>query len=330
MARERAMSTFKRRLFMRAASGLALVPFAPIPSYALGDKPVRIIVPLSVGSTGDTVSRRMVEGLTKRLGHPVYVENLPGAGGMAGTAKMVKAPKDGNTLAIVSSGHVINPGIYPEMPFDSLKDITPIAVIGNAPQVLLVNAALQVKNLKELIAYAKAKPNALKYGSSGNGTSLHLLGVKLCKDAGIRMVHVPYRGNSQMLSDLLGGQVMLAFQSTTQAGPYVKSGKLRAIAVTSKERSRLLPDVPTFTEQGMEFDLSTWMAVIGPAGMDPALVDRINHAVSGTLSQADVKSWFDTQDWNLTSMSPAQARTFFVAEQAKYLKLVKDSGASMQ
>jgi tripartite-type tricarboxylate transporter receptor subunit TctC len=326
------MSTLDRRALLCAATGLAFVVLATSSLHAqANNKPLRIIVPLGAGSTGDNVSRRLVTGLTKSLGRPVYVENLPGAGGMIGTARMVKSPKDGNTLAIVSSNHAVNPGIYREMPFDSIKDITPIAIIGSAPQVLLVNSALPVHNLKELITLSKSKPGAMHYGSSGNGTSLHLLGVKLTKDAGIEIGHVPYKGAAPLLSGLLSGQVELAFEATTQAAPYVKAGKLRAIGITSKARSRLLPDVPTLAEQGLSnFDISTWMAVIGPAGLAPVLVDQLNRAVIDTLAQPDVKTWFYNQDWQLTAMTPAAARTFMDAEQVKFLKLVKDSGAKLQ
>jgi tripartite-type tricarboxylate transporter receptor subunit TctC len=326
------MNSLHRRIFMRAAAGLTLAALAGCSqSDESNKKPLRVIVPLSVGSTGDAVSRRLVTGLGKSLGRTVYVDNLPGAGGMIGTAQMVKSPKDGNTIAIVSSNHVVNPGIYREMPFDSIKDITPIAVIGSAPQVLLVNPAVPVNNLLELIALAKSKPGTLHYGSSGNGTSLHLLGVKLTKEAGIDIGHVPYKGAAPLLSDLLGGQVQLAFESTTQAAPYVKAGKLRAIGITSKERSRLLPDVPTLAEQGLsDFDLSTWMVVIAPAGLAPEMVERLNHAVLETLGQPDVATWFNDKDWRLMTTTPAEAKIFMETEQVKFLQLVKDSGAKLQ
>jgi len=292
--------------------------------------PVRMILPLSVGSTGDTVARRLVEGLSKTLGRSIFVENLPGAGGIIGSEKLVHSEPDGNTLATVSSNYVVNPGIYPSMTFDTLKDITPIAVIGDSPQVLLVNPSLGVRDFKSLVALAKAKPGTLHYGSSGNGTALHLLGVKLSREAGINIVHVPYKGNAQMLSDLIGGQVPMAFQSTTQAAPYVKSGKLIPLGITSKDRSRLLTNVPTLAEQGLPgFDLSTWMAVIAPAKMDPAMTNKLNAAVNAALALPDVTDWLHKQDWRLTPMSSAQAKQFLADEQAKYLQLVKQSGAKM-
>ncbi len=205
-------------------------------AQSLTDRPLRLIVPLSAGSTGDTVARALTNGFSKTMGRTVVVENLPGAGGSTGTAQMLRAARDGNTLALVTSTHVINPSIYKSLPFDAVKDITPIAVIGDSPGVLLVHPSLPIRNLRELIAYAKANPGKLNYGSSGNGTSLHLLAVMLAKEADIDIVHVPYKGNAPMLTDLMGGQVQLGFQSTTAGAPVVRAGTLRAIAVTTKNR----------------------------------------------------------------------------------------------
>jgi tripartite-type tricarboxylate transporter receptor subunit TctC len=326
------MTTFCRRAVVLSITGLMGMAVAP-PALRAADSgaPLRIIVPLSAGATGDTVARRLISGLSKELGRPAYVDNLPGAGGVIGTAQLVKAPKDGSTILIVSSNHVDNIGIYRSMPYDPVKDITALAVIGDSPQVLVVNPSLPVHNLSELISLAKAKPGMLHFGSGGNGTTIHIMGAQLAKAAGIDIVHVPYKGNSPMLTGLLGNQVQFAFQATTLVAPYIKAGKLRAIGITSATRSRLLPDVPTLAEQGLKgYDLSIWMMVLGPAGMAPDLVNKINRAVNDTLQEPDVRSWFNSQDWRLAAMTPAAAKTFLETEQVKHLQLVKDAGIKPQ
>ena len=325
------MAYANRRVLIGMATGLLTSAVTPALHAQSGGPPMRIIVPLSAGATGDIVTRRLVDGLSKQLGRPIYVDNLPGAGGLIGTAQLVKAPKDGGTILAVSSNHVVNKGIYKTMPYDPVKDVTALAVLGDSPQVLVVNPAVPARNLQELIALAKSKPGSLHYGSGGNGTTIHLMGAQLGKAAGINIVHVPYKGNSPMLSGLLGGQVEMAFNSSTLVAPYVKSGKLRAIAVTSKTRSRLLPDVPTLAEQGLkDYDLSIWMIVLGPAGLPPAVTDRLNHAVNDTLKMPDVQKWFRDQDWTLQSLTPAQATAFLESEQVKHLQLVQDAGIKPQ
>jgi tripartite-type tricarboxylate transporter receptor subunit TctC len=315
-------------VLLRAAACLPLGGlFAAVDGCSEAAPPLRIIVPLSPGSTGDVVARRLVDGLTKQLGRSVYVDNIPGAGSVIGTTQMVKAAKDGNTIEIVSSSFVDNPGIYPNMPFDTLRDITPIGIIGDSPQVLVTSVETPAKTLPDLIALARAKPGSLHYGSSGNGTSIHLMAVMLAKEAGIDIQHVPYKGAGPMLTGLLGGQVQLGFLSTTVTAPYIKTGKLRAMGIASKGGSRLLPDVAPLAQQGLpEFDLSIWMAVLAQAELEQGIVNRLNQAVNSTLQMSEVKSWFDSQDWNLKPTTPAEAKTFVAAEQAKHLQLLKDAG----
>ena len=185
----------------------------------------------------DAVARAIAPAFGKATGHPVVVENIVGAGGIPGTTQIVKAPKDGLTLGMVSSNHVINPGIYKSIPYDSLKDITPIAVLATVPLVLVVNPALPVKTVAELLAYAKANPGKLNFGSAGNGSTLHLAGELLISETGIDMKHVPYRGTGQLITDLVGGQVQLGFASISQVGPHVKAGTLRALAVSTGPRT---------------------------------------------------------------------------------------------
>jgi tripartite-type tricarboxylate transporter receptor subunit TctC len=321
---------FRRRCIQALVAACVFATLTPV--YAQdSDRPLRFIVPLSPGSTGDMVGRTLGQALTKTMSRPVVVENIPGAGGMLGTSQMVRAQKDGSTLALVTSTHVINPNIYKNMPFDTIKDVTPISIIGGSPGILLVNSKLPVHNLKELVAYANAHPGQLNYGSSGNGTSLHLLAVLLAQEAKIDMTHVPYKGNAPLLADLIGGQVQLAFQSTAAAAPLVRAGTLRPIGISTTSRSKILPDVPTLAEQGLvNFNLGSWMAVLGPAGMPADVVQRLNRQVVAALAMPDVKEWFAAQDFELVGSSPADASKFLQSELVKHTKLVQESGAKLQ
>lgn len=221
-----------------------------LPALADSDKPVRLIVPNAPGSSVDALSRIVSGPMSKGLGRPIVVENLPGAGGVPATGQLVRAPKDGSTLAMVSNNHVVNPSLYKAMPFDSIKDITTISVIGGSPFVLVAHPSLGVSNLKELVALAKARPGQITIGSSGNGTILHLAAEELQHEAGVSFRHIPYKGTGQMTTDLLGGQIQLAFVGVTGAAQHVKAGKLRAIGVSTATPSSIMPTVPPLAQQG--------------------------------------------------------------------------------
>jgi len=293
------------------------------------DKPLRIVVPLSPASTVDIIARAMSNQLSKVEGRPVIVENVAGAGGMTGTQQVVNAPKDGLTLGMISSNHVINPFIYKKVPFDSLKDITPITVIGTVPLVLVVNPNVPAKNAKELIALLKSKPGALNYGSAGNGSALHLAGVMFGNEAGVDAKHVPYKGTGPLVTDVIGGQVEMAFISVTAASAHVKAGKLRAIGVSTKERSAVLPDVPTLAEQGLpNYSFHAWIAVIGPAGLPQSMVQKYYTDFKTVLSQKDVQEALAAQGIAVMDSPPEKAAPFFKAELDKHEALVKKSGAT--
>ncbi|HVL77457.1 MAG TPA: tripartite tricarboxylate transporter substrate binding protein [Noviherbaspirillum sp.] len=317
----------------RVAGLLALALALPaLPAAAqLGEKPVRMIVPLTAGSTVDIVARLMGNSLSTSLGSPVIVENLVGAGGVTGTAQLVKAPKDGMTLAMVSSNHVINPSIYKSVPFDSLGDITPISVIGTVPLVLVAHPSVPAQNLKELVALVKAKPGKINYGSAGNGSVLHLAGELLKSEAGgLDMMHVPYRGTGPLVTDLMGGQVDIGFVSVTAAASQIRSGRLRAIGVSTRTRSAILPDVPTLAEQGLpNYSFDAWLAVIGPAGLPKETVNRTHAALMSALKSAEVREGLATQGVALIGTTPDEARQFFKTELDKHAALVKQSGATL-
>jgi tripartite-type tricarboxylate transporter receptor subunit TctC len=322
-------SSFHRRLAaLLAGASLALAPWLAAAQSA--DRPIRMIVPLAAGSTVDAVARAIGPSFGKTTGHPVVVENIVGAGGIPGTTQIVKAPKDGLTLGMISSNHVINPGIYKTVPYDSLKDITPIAVIATVPLVLVVHPSVPAKNVKELIALAKAKPGTLNYGSAGNGSTLHLAGELLSSEAGIEMKHVPYRGTGPLITDLIGGQVQLGFVSVSQVAPQIKAGALRAIAVSTPTRSAALPDIPTLAEAGMpRYSFDAWIALIGPAGLPKNVVEAYSGAMKTALASPEAQNAIAGQGLMVLDTGPEAAPAFFQSELEKHQKLVKQSGATL-
>ncbi|WCM95409.1 tripartite tricarboxylate transporter substrate binding protein [Acidovorax sp. NCPPB 2350] len=309
---------------------MAALPLAAAAQPAASDRPLRMIVPLAAGSTVDAVARAIGPGLGRATGHPVVVENIIGAGGIPGTAQIVKAPKDGMTLGMVSSNHVINPGIYKSVPYDSLKDITPIAVLATVPLVLVVHPTLPVKNLQELLAYAKAHPGTLNYGSAGNGSTLHLAGELMIAETGIDMKHVPYRGTGPLVTDLVGGQVQLGFVSISQVAPQIKAGGLRALAISTATRSAALPEVPTMAEAGApRYGFDAWIALVGPAGLPKPVVAGYAKAVRAAMESPEAKSAIAGQGLMVLDTGPEAAPAFFRDELAKHQKLVRQSGATL-
>lgn len=238
----------RRTVLGLGASALAA---AALPAFAQGaDKPVRIILPISAGSGVDTIARAAAPALGKAFGQPVVIENLPGAGGITGASVVVKAAPDGQTLGMVSNNHVINPSVYKKMPFDAINDITPISVVGATPLVLLVNPKVPAKNVRELVALLKAKPDGYNYASSGNGTIIHLAGEMFMDEAGVKARHIPYKGTGPMVTDMIAGQVEIGVVALPAVQQHIKSGALRAIGLCGPARSPAAPDIPTIAEQG--------------------------------------------------------------------------------
>lgn len=317
------------RRFCLAGVGAMLVAAGPA-AWAQSDKPLRLIVPLTPGSTVDTVARGMSKQMASVTGHNVVIENLPGAGGMTGTAQLVKAPKDGMTLAMISSNHVINPGIYKKPLFDAIKDITPITVLGTVPLVLVVNPSVPAKNATELIALMKARKGELNVGSAGNGSVLHLAAELFGSEAGVEITHIPYKGTGPLVTDLLGGQVQMGFLSVTAAAPLVKSGKLRAIGISTKQRSAVLPDLPTLAESGLpNYSFDAWLALVGPADLPKATVDKLYQDLKTVVASSEVQQALAAQGIATIMSPPDQAVGFFKAELDKHLVLVKRSGATV-
>nr|WP_315591615.1 tripartite tricarboxylate transporter substrate binding protein [uncultured Cupriavidus sp.] len=297
---------------------------------ALAQTPIRLIVPTQAGSQADAVARAMSQSLSKNVGHSVVVENLPGAGGVPGTQQIVRAPKDGSTLGLISSNHVINPFIYKNMPYDALKDITPITVIGTLPLVLVVNSSVRANNTKELIALLKSKPGEYNYGSSGNGTVLHLAGQLFASEAKVNVSHVPYKGAGNYTTDLVGGQIQFGFLTLQTVLPLVKGGKLKAIAVSTAQRVPGLPDVPTLAESGLpQYNFDAWLAIVGPAGMQAQNVAQLQSKIKATLQDKDVQEQLAQQGVIVSTSSAEGATSFFKAELDKHAKIVKQAGATL-
>jgi tripartite-type tricarboxylate transporter receptor subunit TctC len=310
----------------------ALLPVATAPLQAqVGERAVKFILPVATASGVDTITRAASPALSKALGHPVVVDNQPGAGGIVGTSALVKAAPDGFTLSIVSNNHVIYPSVYKSLPFDPIADITPIAVIGSTPIVIVVNPKVPAKNAQELVALLKASPGKYNYGSSGNGTILHLAAEMFMDEAGVKATHVPYKGVGPMLTDLIGGQVEIGALSLPSIQQHLKSGALRAIGVGTATRLAAAPEIPTMVEQGMPgYLVEGWFAMIGPAKLPAAEVNRINAAVAAAFATPEVTEIMAKQGNTINVSTPEYAAQFFPSELAKYAKLVKKAGIELQ
>jgi tripartite-type tricarboxylate transporter receptor subunit TctC len=320
-----------RRLVIFACALLAssLATLAP-PAAAQDRPPMRVILPVSAGSGVDTITRALSNSLSKALGQSVVVENQPGAGGVSGTAAIVKSRPDGTVIGLISNNHVINPSVYSKMPFDSIEDITPIMVVGTTPLMLIVNPKVPAKNVRELIAFLKAKPGAYNYASSGNGTIIHLAGAMFVDEAGVDVKHVPYKGVGPMVIDMISGQVELGVVALPAAQGHLKNGTLRAIGVGGKTRTPAAAEIPTIAEQGLpNYDAEGWIAVIGPAKLPEAEVRRIHAAFVTALADPDVKENMAKQGNVINPTSPEEAGRFFRSELAKYAKLVKKAGIKL-
>lgn len=322
-----------RRALACAVAGSVLLGAATVASaQAQSDRPVRFILPVATASGVDTITRAASAALSKALGHPIVIENQPGAGGIIGTQALVKSAPDGMTLSVVSNNHVIYPSVYKSVPFDPVTDVTQVAVIGSTPLVVVASAkAVPVKNAAELIAMLKAKPGAYNYASSGNGTILHLAAQMFLDEAKVEAKHIPYKGVGPMLTDLIGGQVEIGVLALPSIQQHLKSGALRAIGVGAKERLAAAPDIPTMVEQGLPgYLVEGWFAVIGPAKMAAGDVSRIHAAVAQAFASAEVREAMAKQGNTINVSTPQFAAQFFRSELDKYAQLVKKAGLTLQ
>ena len=320
------------RIIMVGVVTLALMAFALVPAFIQAAEPnfFRLVVPHAPGSAADGHARLLSDRLAKVLGKPVVVENIPGAGSIKGVHEVVRAPKDGHTIGLTTSNIVVTPSLYEKMPYDLLKDITPISIIAADSFVLVVNPAVPAHNLKELLSLAKSQPGKLNYASPGSGTVPHLVAELFCTEAGVKITHVPYKGGSQLITDVVGGHVEMTFLTVGQSAQLIKAGKFRALGVSSLKRSSTFPDVPTIAESGLpNYSYIGWITVIGPANLPQAVVKKLNGAVLEVLKLKDVRDAMAAQSTEVLGTTPEEAARMFETDLAKNAKLVKQSGAKL-
>jgi tripartite-type tricarboxylate transporter receptor subunit TctC len=325
--------TFKpaRRAAFIACAAVAGALYGVAAHAQAPEKTVKFVLPNAVASGVDTITRAAQAALAKALGQTVVVENQPGAGGIVGVQAIARAAPDGLTLGVVSNNVVILPSVYKTLPFDLATDITPIAIVGYTPIVLVVNPKVVAQNSKEFAALLKARPGELNYGSGGNGTILHLASEMYVDEAGATARHIPYKGVGPMLTDVIGGQVDFATAALPSVQQHLKSGALRAIGVATAQRVAAAPDIPTIAEQGLpNYVVEAWFAVIGPKGLSAADTKRVHEAVVSAFNDPAVKEAMAKQGNVINVGSTEQAQAFFKSEMAKYAKLVKKAGIELQ
>lgn len=326
----------ERRRFAALIAAALLGAGLPAQAQTWPTKPVRIVVPFPPGGTTDIVARSIGVELQRMWQHAVVIENRPGAGGNIGADLVAKSAPDGYTLLMGTVGtHAINAALFAQsgtkMPFDPVKDFVPITLAAGVPNVMVINPKLPVNTVAEFIAYAKARPGQLNMASSGNGTSIHLSGELFKTVTGVYMVHFPYRGSAPAVTDLIAGNMNVMFDNLPSALPHIKSGRLRALAVTSRTRSPALPDVPTIEEAaGLKgFDASSWFGLFAPAGTPRAIVDKIQSDVARALALPEVRERFVAQGADPGGNTPEQFAAFIRAETDKWTRVVKFSNAKV-
>lgn len=320
------VDTFKRRRIVQAL-GLGLVLSAGgAMAQAWPSRAITLIVPFPAGGTTDVLARALADKLTLSLGQTVIVESKPGAGATLGADFVSKAKPDGYTLLVGAVHHTIASSVYKKLPYDFQKDLAPITTIAMVPNVLVVNAATPAKNVAELVAMLKARPGAYNYGSNGNGTAQHLIGTQFENMTGASIAHIPYKGSGPLVTDLLGGQITMSFDTVTPVLPHIKSGKLRALAVTTAKRSSALPDVPTLDEAGLKgFAIGTWFGVLAPAATPKDLLARLNTEMVKVIQSPEFRKRMDEIGAEPIGNTADQMADQIKAETEKFGKLVKEA-----
>lgn len=327
---QRFTPTLRRRALLQTMATLAgALAFPALAQGSWPSRPIRYIVPFAPGGTTDILARVVGEKLGPILGQTIVIENKPGQGGSVGAAELARAAPDGYTIGGGTiSSHAINATLYDKLPYDPVTSFAPITMYATQPNVLLVHPSVPAANLREFVALLKANPDKYSYGSAGNGTSQHISGELFNAMAGVRMQHVPYRGSGQMVPELLGGTLQVAFDNIATGIPHMKTGRLRALAVTTARRSGVAPDVPTMAESGLAgYELSSWQAVFAPAGTPPAIVERLHAEIGRILKMPDVAKRLGDLGLDLSGMSPAELGAVIRADVPRLGKVVRDSGA---
>lgn len=312
-------------------AGVALAAAAlcgPAQAQGYPSKPVNIVVPFAPGGATDIMTRLLAERLSKRLGQPVIVENKPGAGTMIASEYVAKAPADGHTVLMAASSLGIAPSLYSKVNYDPVKSFAPISLVASVVHVLEVHPSVPAKSVGELITWLKANPGKANYGSVGAGTSTHLESELFNTMAGVKMVHVPYKGSAPALTDLVGGSLQVMFDAWASSGPFVKDGKTRLLAVTTAQRSRILPDVPTVAESGLPgYEAMPWLGLLAPAGTPDAVVRKFHDELIEVLKEQPVQEKFHSLGLDIIGNTPQEFAEFIRKDITKWAKVIQETGA---
>jgi tripartite-type tricarboxylate transporter receptor subunit TctC len=318
-------SVFLRRAALACA--LSLVGISAM-AQSFPDKPIYMVVPFAAGGGADIVGRVIAQKVSESIGQQVIIENRSGASGNIGAAHVARSTPDGYTLLFTGPNHTTNISLYDNLSYDPIKDFAPISLLTSAPYILDANVSQPIHTIKELIDLARANPGQLSFGSAGNGTAGHLAMELLMSNANIKMTHIPYKGSSPMLNDLIGGRVAVAFDNVLSSLPFIKAGRLRAIATTGAHRSPSLPDIPTIAESGMPgFDVEVWQGVLAPAGTPQPVINLLHDKFVAALKTPEVTARLASMNIEMSGTSPAEFSAFLKADIPKWAKVIKASGA---
>lgn len=316
-----------RREALAAAAALALpaLPRAARAQAAWPDRPIRVIVPFGAGTSTDIMTRLVTPRMSQELGQPIVIENRPGAGGVVGSEAVAKSAPDGYNLCMGSiASHSVNVSLMPRLPYDVLRDFTPVSLVTNAPNLLVVGNHVPAQNLQEFLAWARTQRGGASYASAGNGTSSHLAGELLKQRTGVPLEHVPYRSGAQALTDIISGQVAMTVYQVTAVLPFVRDGKMRALATTSARRLEWTPDVPTVEEQGVKpFDVAAWHGLFAPANLPAPVLDRLFRALTVALNDPELRPKLNEQGLEPVGLPPAEFRPWLEADIAKWREVVR-------
>ena len=323
-----------RRQLLTRIAGAAAATALPLPLLAQSDSTITIVVPYAPGGTTDLLGRMLAKEMAPLLGRTIVVDNKPGAGSAVGASLVARAPADGSTLLVAtSSTFAINPWLYKKLSYDPIQDFAPIGLIGAVPLVVVVNAATPVHSIRELIALSKAKPGTMSYGSAGNGSPQHLVAEMFKAATGADLTHIPYKGSSPAVTDLLGGQIQVMFSDIPPALSHIRSGRLRALAVTSARRQPTLLDVPTIAESGAPgtagFQAVAWQSLVAPAATPPDTITRYADALAKVMNQRDVRARLAADGLEPATMGPKELAAYIRSESERWGKVIKASGAAI-